>query len=393
MATKKAAPKHTPMRQKKHAKAAHAPHPKAMKASNDKGARNANGKLTLNVALQGGGAHGAFTWGVLDRLLDEEDVAIGAISGTSAGAMNAAVLIDGYNVGGRKMAKEKLKEFWYAISKEAEAFSAFSATNPATDALAQIPGFEWVSAFNPADMLTRILSPYEFNPMNYNPLRNVLERVLDVKNIYHDKGIDLFVTATNVETGEARVFKDADISIDVLLASACLPFTFQAVEIEGVPYWDGGYMGNPSIWPLIYKSTCQDIMLVQINPIKRAGTPKHALDIINRVNEISFNSSLIAEMRAIHFVGKLIESGRLNSDEYAAMRMHRVMPPPDMREMTAASKMNASWEFFELLYNVGRQQMDDWFTHNKKYIGKQGTLDIEEHFLAKTEAKMKKESA
>ena len=352
-----------------------------------------SGKLRLNLALQGGGAHGAFTWGVLDRLLDETYIEIGAISGTSAGAMNAAVLIDGYNQKGRAGAKEKLKEFWYAISEEAQAFSALSANHSTTDVIAQIPGFEWLSAFNPMDMLTRVLSPYEFNPLNYNPLRNVLERTLDVKNLHHDEGIDLFVTATNVETGEARVWKDSDITIDVLLASACLPFMYQAVEIDGVPYWDGGYMGNPSIWPLIYKSDIKDVMLVQINPIKRAGTPKHALDIINRVNEISFNSSLIAEMRAIHFVGKLIESGHLNSDEYTAMNMHRLMPPPDMREMNAASKMNAHWEFFELLYNVGRQQMDDWLKSNKKYIGKRGTLDIEEHFLTKTAVKMQKDTA
>ena len=388
MATKKSAAK----KRKKHGKPLERPSTAVPAAMSTKKI-STSGKLRLNLALQGGGAHGAFTWGILDRLLDEEDIEIGAISGTSAGAMNAAVLIDGYNEGGRARAKEQLKEFWYAISEEAKAFSGVSVSNPATDILAQFPGFEWLTAFNPGDLLTRVLSPYEFNPLNYNPLKNVLERILDVKNLYHDKGIDLFVTATNVETGEARVWKDSDISIDVLLASACLPSMFQAVELEGVPYWDGGYMGNPSIWPLIYKSTCPDVMLVQINPITRAGTPKHALDIINRMNEISFNSSLIAEMRAIHFVGKLIETGHLNSNEYSTMNMHRVMPPPDMREMTAASKMNASWDFFELLFNVGRQQMDDWLKHNKRYIGKRGTLDIEQHFLAKSAAQTKKESA
>ena len=356
--------------------------PLTKKASTSHGPGKPGEMLELNLALQGGGAHGAFTWGVLDRILDEEDIVIKAIAGTSAGAMNAAVLIDGYNEGGRARAKEQLKEFWLAISQEAQTFSAFNTKNPATDALSQVPGFEWLTAFNPMDMLTRVLSPYEFNPLNYNPLKNVLERTLDVQNLYHDKGIDLYVTATNVETGEARVFKDGDITIDVLLASACLPFMYQAVEIEGVPYWDGGYMGNPSIWPLIYKSNCQDVLLVQINPIKRAGTPKHALDIINRVNEISFNSSLIAEMRAIHFVKKLIEAGHLTAEGYVDMRMHRVMPPPDLREMNAESKMNASWEFFQLLFNVGRQQMDEWLKHNKKYLGKRGTLDIEEHFLA-----------
>ncbi len=336
-------------------------------------------KLELNLALQGGGAHGAFTWGVLDRLLEEEDITIKAISGTSAGAMNAAVLIDGYNEGGRARAKAQLEEFWREISEVTAAFAP--GQQLANDAF-NLPGMDWLKAFNPFDMMTRTFSPYELNPMNYNPLRTVLEKVLNVEQLHH--GIDLFVTATNVETGEARIFKDGEITIDVLLASACLPFFYQAIEIDGVPYWDGGYMGNPSIWPLIYKSSCCDVLLVQINPIKRAGTPKHAIDIINRVNEISFNSSLIAEMRAINFVTKLIESGKLTTHEYADMRMHRVLPPADLREMNAASKMNANWEFFQLLKKVGRDQMESWLQHNKKYIGKKGTLDIEQHFLAKT---------
>ena len=342
--------------------------------------------LELNLALQGGGAHGAFTWGVLDRLLEEEDITIKGISGTSAGAMNAAVLIDGYNEGGRAKAKAQLHEFWHEISVVAGSVSPLGQQAP-TDAMAQIPGMEWMTALNPFDMITRVFSPYEYNPMNYNPLRQVLERILDVEKLH--TGIDLFVTATNVETGEARVFRDGEITIDVLLASACLPFVYQAIEIDGVPYWDGGYMGNPAIWPLIYKTGCVDIMLVQINPIKRSGTPKHALDIINRVNEISFNSSLIAEMRAIHFVQKLIESGQLSGKEYSNMRMHRVLPPADLREMNAASKMNANWDFFLLLHSIGRQQMEQWLKENKRYLGKKSTLDIQEHFLAKNKISSK----
>lgn len=335
-------------------------------------------KLTLDLALQGGGAHGAFTWGVLDRLLEEEDIDIKAISGTSAGAMNAAVLIDGYHEGGRALAKEKLRAFWYEISAVS---SAFVPQQMASEAIAQMPGLGWLNAFNPLDMMTRVLSPYEYNPMNYNPLRASLERLLSCRHLQN--GIALFVTATNVETGEARVFRGDEITIDVLLASACLPFMYQAVEIDGVPYWDGGYMGNPAIWPLIYNTSCHDVLLVQINPIKRLGTPKHAIDIINRVNEISFNSSLIAEMRAIHFVRKLIAEGKLSNREYAEMRMHRVMPPTDLREMNAASKMYTSWEFFESLHAIGRRQMDDWLKQNKKSIGKQSTLDIQEQFLTK----------
>lgn len=335
--------------------------------------------LELDLALQGGGAHGAFTWGVLDRLLEEEDIAIKGISGTSAGAMNAAVLVDGYHKGGRAQAKKQLAEFWFQISAVAGAFAPLGQQVP-SEFLAQMPGMNWLAALNPLDMMSRVFSPYEYNPMNYNPLRNVLEGLVACDNLQN--GIKLYVTATNVETGEARVFQGDEITIDVLLASACLPFMYQAVEIDGVPYWDGGYMGNPAIWPLIYGTKCHDVLLVQINPIRRAGTPKHALDIINRVNEISFNSSLIAEMRAINFVRRLIKKGKLSSEEYADMRMHRVLPPADLHEMNAASKMNASWDFFQLLHSIGRTQMEDWLKENKKFIGKESSLDIEAHFLS-----------
>lgn len=337
-------------------------------------------KLQLDLALQGGGAHGAFTWGVLDRLLEEEDIEIHGISGTSAGAMNAAVLVDGYHEGGRKRAKQQLHDFWLEISEAAAAFAPFG--QPYSDMAPRIPGMEWLSAtLNPVDMMSRMFSPYEVNPLNINPMRGVLERILKPQHLDH--GIKLYVTATNVETGEARVFKDKEITIDVLLASACLPFVYQAVEIDGVPYWDGGYMGNPAIWPLIYGTKCHDVLLVQINPLLRQGTPKTAMDIINRVNEISFNSSLIAEMRAVNFVRKLIKKGRLKNTEYAEMRMHRVLPPVDVHEMTAASKMNASWDFFLMLHGLGREQMNAWLVKNKKYIGKESSIDIEEQFLAK----------
>lgn len=336
-------------------------------------------KLTLDLALQGGGAHGSFTWGVLDRLLEEEDIEIGGISGTSAGAINAAVLLDGYHEGGRKKAKEQLYMFWHEVSRTTSGISPFA--QHTSGAMATIPGLDWLAGFNPFDMVTRVLSPYDYNPLNYNPLRMTLEHVLGKRHLHCD--IKLFVTATNVETGEPRVFKDDEITIDVLLASACLPFLYQAVEIDGVPYWDGGYMGNPAIWPLIYGTKCHDVLLVQINPLKRTGTPRHAIDIINRVNEISFNSSLIAEMRAINFVRKLIKEGKLDDSEYAYMRMHRVMPPADLREMNAASKMNTSWDFFQLLRDIGRKQMDEWLIANKRYIGKESSLDIRENFLAK----------
>lgn len=333
----------------------------------------------LNLALQGGGAHGAFTWGVLDRLLEEEDIAIDGISGTSAGAMNAAVLVSGYNEGGRAKAKEKLRAFWYEVSAAALPLAPFGQHAPVD--LADVPGMDWLAALNPMEMLSRVFSPYELNPFNFNPLRQVLEKVVKVKNLQN--GIKLFVAATNVETGEARIFKDREVTIDALLASACLPFMYQAVEIDGVPYWDGGYMGNPSIWPLIYGTGCADVMLVQINPLVRAGAPKTAIDIINRVNEISFNSSLIAELRAINFVKKLIDTGKLSSKEYTNVRMHRVLPPMDLDAMNAGTKMDASWDFFLTLHAAGRETMQRWLTQHKSAIGVSETVNIAEKFLAK----------
>lgn len=351
-----------------------------VKAKAKKVPRKKAEKLQLNLALQGGGAHGAFTWGVLDRLLEEEDIDIAAMSGTSAGAMNAAVLLDGYAEGGRARAKAQLAEFWQEVSRLGAIFNPA----PSTPLQGYMPsgfGMDWLAGFNPLDMLTRTFSPYELNPLNINPLREVLDNVLEVKNLHG--GIKLFVAATNVETGQPRIFTDGDISIDVLLASACLPFVFQAVEIDGVPYWDGGYMGNPAIWPLIYKSKCDDVLLVQLNPIVRPGTPKHAVDIINRLNEISFNSSLIAEMRAINFVKKLIHEGRLDRHDYHDMRMHLVAPPEALHDMNASTKMNTDWHFFQMLQQSGRDAMEQWLKKHKKDLGKRCTIDIEEHFLVR----------
>jgi len=339
------------------------------------------GVTRLNLALQGGGAHGAFTWGVLDRLLEEEDIEIAGITGTSAGAMNAAALVSGYALGGRAMAKANLREFWYQVSVAAGGNVTPYHPSP-LDMAAKWPGFEWLGALKPMDTLTRTFSPYELNPFNYNPLREVLDRIIHIDAL-QESPMHLFVTATNVETGQPRIFTTREITIDVLLASACLPFVYQAVEIDGVPYWDGGYVGNPSIWPLIYKTAVADVLLVQINPLNRPGTPRNATDIIDRLNEISFNSSLVAEMRAINFVKRLIHEGHLSGNTYTDLHMHVVKPESSMECMTASSKMNANWEFFEYLHAAGRTQMDHWLRKHKKALGKHSTVNIEETFLAK----------
>jgi NTE family protein len=233
-------------------------------------------------------------------------------------------------------------------------------------------------------MLSRMFSPYELNPLNINPLKKVLENVLDVKTLQACSLIQLFVTATEVATGQPRAFKCDEITVDTLLASACIPFLFQAVELDGEAYWDGGYVGNPSIWPLIYNTSCKDILLVQINPVTRTGTPKRAVDIINRLNEISFNTSLISEMRAIHFVSKLIDKGDLDVRRYKRLNMHMIEASEAMHELTASSKMNADFDFFLYLHGVGYDAMEQWLKINKKYIGNKTTFDMEKTFLHKS---------
>jgi NTE family protein len=332
----------------------------------------------INFALQGGGSHGAYTWGVIERFLEEEDLEIEAISGTSAGAMNAAVLVNGYAKGGRDGAKELLEKFWRRIS-DAAAFSPMAKT-PIERMMTgwnmdSSPTYHWF------DVMSRIFSPYELNPLNVNPLKHILDDMLDMKLYLDDSAIKLFVTATHVRSGQARVFGNKEITSDVLLASSCIPLMFQAVPVNGEFYWDGGYMGNPAIWPIIYHSRSEDVVLVQINPIHNETIPKSAPEIINRLNEITFNSSLIAEMRAIDFVSRLIQRNKLSQDQYKDMRMHLVYSPDEMAHLNASSKMNADWDFFLYLREIGRAAADKWLRKNKAQIGVKSTLDIRDKFL------------
>lgn len=332
----------------------------------------------INLALQGGGAHGAYSWGVLDRLLEEESLEIEGISGTSAGAMNAAVLISGYARGGREGAKLALAQFWRTVSD----LSSFSP-------LRKLPlehlfngwNLDWSPAYYALDLASRLFSPYDLNPFNFNPLKPVLDEIIDLKALQHCSDMKLFVTATHVESGQPRVFSRDELTIDVLLASACIPSLFQAVEIDGEHYWDGGYMGNPAIWPLIYHTRGEDIMLVQINPLHREGVPKTALEIINRLNEISFNSSLVAEMRAIDFVKRLIKEGKLSHEHYKDLRLHLVYSPKEMHELNASSKVNSSWEFLRWLHSVGYDAAEQWLRQHRSAIGVRSSLNIREKFL------------
>jgi NTE family protein len=332
----------------------------------------------VSLALQGGGAHGAYTWGVLDRLLEDGRLEIEAISGTSAGTMNAAVVADGYEQGGRDGARQALEAFWRRIS-EAGRNSPLQPT--AFDRLLGNWNMDNSPAFAFFEWMTRTLSPYQFNPFNHNPLRELLEESIDFARLAKGSQIKLFVSATNVRTGKVKVFEDREISADALLASACLPFMFQTVVIDGEPYWDGGYMGNPALFPLIYGTKSQDVVIVQINPLGSDKVPKSAHEIMNRVNEISFNSSLMREMRAVSFVTELLDRGHLDEKKYRRMYVHWIDAEKEMRGLGVSSKLNADLDFILHLRDLGRRTAGDWLARHFDAIGRESTVDIRAKFL------------
>ena len=331
----------------------------------------------VNLALQGGGSHGAFTWGVIDKLLEDGRISIEAISGTSAGAMNAVVIADGMLRGGYEGAREALHDLWLAVSKE-------GAKSPIQRNPINVFLGDWSLDNSPGylffDVFTRMVSPYEMNPFNLNPLRTLLEEQVDFERLRHCTQSKLFVSATNVHSGRVRVFKTWEITADVVMASACLPFMFQAVEIDGVPYWDGGYMGNPVLFPFFDSCASADVLLVQINPVERAETPKTAREILNRVNEITFNASLMKEFRAIEFVARLIDSGKLDPADYKQIILHRIQDDEALQPLSASSKLNAEWSFFKHLRDAGQAAAQRWLDENYDQVGQQSSVDIKPLF-------------
>lgn len=328
---------------------------------------------TIDVALQGGGSHGAFTWGVLDRLLSDPRLDIAGISGTSAGAMNAVVLAAGMQSGGRQGARDALAGFWRSISRAAR-FSPIQRT-PLDRLLGRwsldtSPGF-WFF-----DFLSRTFSPYELNPFGFNPLRMVLNAAVDFDKVRASTKPKLFVAVTNVRTGMSRVFRNPDIGADAVLASACLPFLYQAVEIDGEAYWDGGYMGNPVLYPLITETETDDLLIVQVNPIYRPDIPKTAPAILNRLNEITFNASLIKELRSLALLKGLVDEGSLHRYEVKEMRLHRIAAEEEMSELTVSSKMNAEWAFLVHLHDVGWNIAENWLKQNFHRVGRESTFDV-----------------
>jgi NTE family protein len=334
-------------------------------------------KKTVNLALQGGGAHGAFTWGVLDRLLEDERLSFEGISGTSAGAMNAVVLASGYHKGGRQGARDALTKFWRSVSHDGR-------LSPVQRGMMDRLFGNWSFDNNPMflafDVASRFVSPYDVNPFNINPLRDILESEVDFEAVRASRDVKLFISATNVRTGKVRIFTRNEITPDVVMASACLPFMFKAVEIGGTPYWDGGYVGNPPLFPFFRTTQSDDIILVQTNPIEREETPQTARDILNRINEITFNASLVSEFRAIGFVSRLAESGFLRrlarKAGYRRMLLHRIDADEKLGEMTPSSKFNVEWSFFQHLRDIGRDAAEGFLKKHFSALGRKSTLDL-----------------
>ncbi|WP_019404136.1 MULTISPECIES: patatin-like phospholipase family protein [unclassified Chelatococcus] len=329
--------------------------------------------LAIDLALQGGGAHGAFTWGVLDRILEEDWLEIEAISGTSAGAMNAAVLASGYAGGGRAGAREALGLFWRRVA-EAARFSPFQRSP--LDVLLGRWTLDHSPLFAAMDMMSRVVSPYSLNPAGANPLAGILSEVIAFDRLA-DSRIKLFITATNVRTGRGRVFRNGEITVDVLLASACLPTLFQAIEIDGDGYWDGGYSGNPTMTPLIRESSALDTILVQINPVERPGTPRLARDILNRLNEVSFNAVLLKELRMMALLRQQASSDAGEGSRWARMRIHRITSVV-MTELGYSSKLNAEWAFLSMLRDEGRRAAEAFYRTHKDDLGRRSTLALDE---------------
>ena len=328
--------------------------------------------LLVDLALQGGGSHGAFTWGVLDRLLEESWLTFDGISGTSAGAMNAAVMTSGYAKGGADGARAALEGFWKSVSDAGK-------SSPFRRGPMEMLAGHWTLEYSPmflaAELASRVFSPYDLAPAGFNPLRELLAEAVDFKAL-SSSPIKLFITATNVHTGSGHVFRNAEITPDVLMASGCLPTMFQAVEIDGEFYWDGGYAGNPTMTPLVRDCQSHDTILVQINPIKRSTVPTTARDILDRLNEVAFNAPLLKELRMIALLHKVADPGHGEGALWAKMRIHRIASEA-MLDLSATSKMISEWPFLCELRDFGRTAAQSFLDAHADDLGKTSTLDLD----------------
>lgn len=373
--------------------------------------------LAVDLALQGGGAHGAFTWGVLDRLLEEPWIDISGISGTSAGAMNAVALASGWAEGGHAGARETLRRFWEGLGRAplwpsvADSTASQTGARPSHE-LGSLPtmwdwGQLWLKSWSSLwtvptravsgrvqeawwRSVSHSMSPYAFNPLNLNPLRDLLAKTINFEAVRASPSLRLFIAATHVRTGRLRLFRQQEVTVDVLLASACLPLMFQAVHIDGEAYWDGGYAGNPSLLSLLAESPADDLILVQINPRLRETVPTRARDILDRMNEVTFNSSLIKELRSIALLKYLIEAEGRPTQQYKLdlfrrvemLRIHRIDGGQTLASLRASTKLDARWAFLSRLHRIGREAAEHWLSLHHEDLGKRGTVNLDEEFMA-----------
>jgi NTE family protein len=330
----------------------------------------------VNLALQGGGAHGAFTWGVVDHLLADDRLQITGISGASAGAVNAVMIADGIARGGTEEARKRLAEFWRAASAGG---SLPPVQRAVTDQMLSMMPFAATPVQNWFETMSRYFSPYDLNPFDINPLNDLIARSVDFEAV-RNSDLDLFISATNVHTGRLRIFAREKITADVVMASAALPFVFRAVEIDGIPYWDGGYMGNPAIFPFLHATDADDVIVVQINPVTRPTTPRSSSEILNRLNEITFNSALISELRSMDFINQLIDDGHLprgsGKNQFRRLNIHRIDLGALGNRLAGSSKMKTDFDFLELLHRAGQRAARRFLDQHFEAIGKHSTLDL-----------------
>jgi NTE family protein len=334
----------------------------------------------VSLALQGGGAHGAFAWGVLDAILEDGRLAVEAISATSAGAINAVLFADGLAAGGPKGARDKLAAFWREVSRMEQLFGMAWAS---FDHLAQAFGLppEYMPSHAAVHALTHSLPPDVLNPLRFNPLRKLLLQAVDFERVNAVAPVRLFLGATNVRTGKLAVFETPHITVETVLASACLPPYYQAVEVAGEYYWDGGFLGNPAIYPLVYRDGTRDVIVVQVGAIVRPELPRTAAEVMHRMNEISFNSSLMREMRAIAFVTRLIDQHELDADKHRRMFMHWIGDDAEMAAFGAVTQFHPDWGLLSRLHEQGREAARGWLAAHIEQVGRCSTLDVAAKFL------------
>ncbi|MGO9331700.1 MAG: patatin-like phospholipase family protein [Steroidobacteraceae bacterium] len=336
------------------------------------------GTKIVNLGLQGGGSHGAFTWGALDRLLEDGRLEFDGITGTSAGAVNAVVLVDGLAAAGRQGARDALRAYWKKVPDIASSGifkpSPLDKANP-DFGLEHSPGYVFMES------LTHFASPYQMNPFNYNPLKDLLAETINFERVRQCRAVKLFICATNVETAKVKVFTGSELRVEHVLASPCLPLMMQAVEVDGQCYWDGSYSGNPALFPLLYNCQARDILMVHITPAERPGVPKTSPAIMNRMQEISFNTSLIREMRTIAYLNSLIDDGEIDGNKSRRMLVHVIEAEDMIRDLSWSSRLNGDWNFLTYPFERGRERADTWLKANFGCVGVESTVNLREKYF------------